>query len=190
MPERSNMVQFVYDAELLQRFRDVLVRTRSGIVPQLQNLTWLWKSTVQGRRITDLLSDNFQLVWQEGQAQWARPTDAYLMQKTKRGYSPLTLVRTGRLYDALTNPGGTPDTISFGDAQNYYYGINAEAFRDAGGWSYPEIHNHLGDRRGNVRPFMHFHPVVREKVNQWLWLGIKDMVMGAARSIGKGVNVT
>jgi len=99
----------------------------------------------------------------------------------------LTMLRTHRLYRALRAPGGTADSVNFGTARNYFYGVNAEAFRGAGGWSYPEIHQFRGDSTGTTRPFMRMTPQAVENVHAWVGQCMRDRlkeISGALRMRG------
>lgn len=172
------MVRVLYDPEVLRAWSKLAIQGEWGIAGSVENLTWLWPRTVKGWTLRGLLERNFQLIWQTGQKAWKRPSPAYTARKVARGLSPLTLVRTGRMYRSVAAPGGSGDTIAFGDARNYIYGLNAESFRsESGGWSYPEIHNHLGDSRGTVRRFMYVNPTTAAAVKAWMGNGFRERLM-------------
>lgn len=182
-------INIKYHAEPLRKFRDVALKGQTSIAGSLSNLTWLWPRKIGGWGLPEIMSRNFQEVWSRGQSGWKRPSPRYLAQKAKRGLSPLTMVRTRRLYDSLTAPGGSADSIQFGDARNYYYGVNAEAFRQHG-HSYPEIHQFRGDSTGTVRPFMWFTQPTVDRVNSWIGQNIRARlreIHGALRMRGARV---
>lgn len=168
------MITFVFDPEPLEQFKREALTGGFSITGSLQNLTWLWPMNNGGDTVNSILQRNFQRIWSEGQGVWQRPTDAYLAHKRKMGFSPLTMVKRRRLYDSLSAPGGTADTVSYGDAKNFYYGLNVENFDRRGGWSYPEMHDFVGDRRGVTRPFFYLRQDARNSLNTWFGLGMRD----------------
>jgi hypothetical protein len=182
------MIRFVFDPEPIEQFKRQALIGPQAIAPSTQNLTWLWGRNVNGETIPSIMQRNFQEVWAVGQSTWQRPTLAYLMSKAQLGYSPLTMVRTRRLYDSIAKPAGTGDTVSYGDAKNYYYGLNTAGFAHHDGASYPEIHNHIGDRRGVTRPFMYIMPQTARRLNQFFGMGFRqrlDEIHSRLRSIRK-----
>ena len=133
MPAQT--VSFAYDPTVLAKIRRVNANLRS----RFSNLVWLWNTKISGVGVREILEENERAIFEQGQAEWPPIAVKYRAYKIKLGYDPRILVRTGRMMRAATEA-GSADNIAYGDARNYYYGVNAEAFRGHGGWSYPEIH--------------------------------------------------
>lgn len=169
----TQMVTMTYNPKTIARFRRVLSEGPMSMSGHVNNLAWLWKERVRGKTVADVLARNEQLVWSNGQNFWLPGSERHLAYKAKRGYSPLTLVMTHRLYNAATMPGAV-DNIAYGDARNFFYGINTENFREPGGWSYPEIHQWRGDARGVTRPFMLITDWGRRALDSWFGRAMRN----------------
>jgi phage gpG-like protein len=145
---------------------------------KFNNLTWMWNQRQNGRTVAEILAENERTIFAEGQGIWQGLTPKYAAWKAKRGYDPRILVKTGRMMTAATVP-GSQDNISFGDARNYYYGVNAENFRDFGGWSYPEIHQIHG-QGGKRRRFVHLLASTRQELNFFFGNAVQDEMQAQA----------
>lgn len=163
---KGHTMSYAFNRKALERAGRIADRGNMSMAAELKNLVWAWKEKVRGTGIMDILSENEQLIWERGQGSWKPASVAHQARKAKRGDNPLTMVQSQRLYDAATLP-RSPDNIAYGDARNFYYGVNAENFRGFGGWSYPEIHQFRGDSTGTTRPFMYITEEARAALNSW-----------------------
>lgn len=158
----ARLVSAVYDRTIINRAK----AENRQLNKLLTNLTWAWEERAQGTDIRKICEENEVAIFEAGQSQWVPYSEAHRKYKKKHGYDMRILVMTNNMRLAATNS-QSPENISFGTAENFYYGVNAEAFRDFGGWSYPEIHQFIGDRRGVVRRFLFWTVQGREKALAW-----------------------
>lgn len=182
----ADTFRMTYNPTVLRQFKQL----NRDYGERVQNLTWLWRQRSKGAGIETILSDNARaIMFGRGQRQWPKATPKHIERKAKVGQSTATLHMTERLTQAFTIP-GSADNISFGDAQNFYYGVNAENFRGFGGWSYPEIHNSIGDRRGVVRKFVYFLPATVRRLRVWFRSSFEnEMRAMALRTQQRGLKV-
>jgi hypothetical protein len=179
---RNTTVTLTYDPSVIANIRQY----NRNLAADFQNLMWVWNYPHQGVTIPSLLATNERLIFDMNQALWIPASEKHVMFKARHGYDTRTLRMTNRMYRAATIP-GSADNVSFGDANNYYYGVNAENFRDSSGVSYPETHNTYG-HHGVVRRFVYLLQEIEFKIRALFGAAVRDrMQMRAGQTKLRGI---